>query len=176
MRLLYLYHHLFIDIERENILCVLNRVSFIELLATINLYYSAFENEHTTAMLALFCRDCPEFWLSPDSTRFRFLSLTSWTTWNTFDRVRLHIRTVRIWIPNIWILGKFSSRTIIWIQLNTILPIFKMVYYKIPAILSQNIKKPDKKVWYFERYLKTCPFDIRMTYCHLNTGDVLWIT
>ena len=34
-----------------------------------------------------------------------------------------------------------------------------MVYYKIPAILSQNIKKPNKKVWYFERYLKTGPFD-----------------
>ena len=40
MRLLYHYHQLFIDIERQNILCVLDRVSFIELLATINLYYN----------------------------------------------------------------------------------------------------------------------------------------
>ena len=40
MRLLYHYHQLFIVIERENISCVLDRVSFIELLATFNLYYN----------------------------------------------------------------------------------------------------------------------------------------
>ena len=35
MRLLYHYHKLFIDIKRENVLCVIDRVSFIELLAMI---------------------------------------------------------------------------------------------------------------------------------------------
>ena len=35
MHFLNLYHQLFIDIEREKISCVLDRVSFIELLATI---------------------------------------------------------------------------------------------------------------------------------------------
>ena len=38
MHLLYLYHQLFIDIERENIPCVLDRVSFIVILAMIYLY------------------------------------------------------------------------------------------------------------------------------------------
>ena len=40
-----LYHHqLFIDIKRENLYCVLDRVSFIEILAMINLYYSVAQN------------------------------------------------------------------------------------------------------------------------------------
>ena len=39
MRLLYHYPQLFIDLEREKISCVLARVSSIEILATINLYY-----------------------------------------------------------------------------------------------------------------------------------------
>ena len=41
--LLHLYHQLFIDVKRENILCVLDLVSFIKILATINLYYFQFE-------------------------------------------------------------------------------------------------------------------------------------
>ena len=36
---LYLCQQLLIDIERENILCILDCVSFIEIPATINLYY-----------------------------------------------------------------------------------------------------------------------------------------
>ena len=39
LRVLYHQHQLFIVIERENIPCVLDGVLFIEILATINLYY-----------------------------------------------------------------------------------------------------------------------------------------
>ena len=39
MHLLYLYHQLFIDIKRENIPCVLDRVSFIVILAMIYPYF-----------------------------------------------------------------------------------------------------------------------------------------
>ena len=39
MHVLYHPHQLFNVIERENILCVLDRASFIEILAMINLYY-----------------------------------------------------------------------------------------------------------------------------------------
>ena len=68
MHLLYQYHQLFIDIKRENISCVFEHVSFIKLLATINLYLLVIQRNWR--IICLLCN----------------ISLVQWRNWAILER------------------------------------------------------------------------------------------